>query len=383
MSGTKYASIVQRLVDHIDQNNLRSAFEDAVKTALSYNIPELHTLGISSAETFFDYVNSLLTWVPQEDLEGKDVYYRLVVFYFIFDQPSFSTQQTPIEPTSAGQPLSWFSGWLVDYAKAMGSFLDTPESLTDASLQTFYESPKYNMGDYLEPRGGWKTFNEFFARDFKPGYRPIDGLCDDNIIVSPADSTFGGKWPVDSDSVVTLKHIPWSIKELLSGSKFADAFSGGIFTHSFLNTFDYHRQHAPVAGQVLEATVIQGQVYLETKVETDQSTNKGNLKAHRDVDAPDSPGYQFLQTRGLIVLDSPIGLVAVLPMGMAQVSSVIVTAEVGRKLRKGEEISYFQFGGSDIVTVYQAASKVKLTAQRNVHYNVGNQTGKSEVSFPK
>jgi phosphatidylserine decarboxylase len=37
-------------------------------------------------------------------------------------------------------------------------------------------------------------------------------------------------------------------------SEFAKDFEGGIFfCHSFLNTFDYHRLHTPVAGKVLEA----------------------------------------------------------------------------------------------------------------------------------
>ena len=381
MPEKSYAPIVQQLVDYIDRNHLRSAFHDAVTAALSFNIPELQTLGISSPETFLDYMNSLLKWVPQEDLEGKDVYHRLVVTYFVLNQPSFSTQQTPIEPTSFGEPLSWFSKWLVSYAIEIGKFQDTPESFTDASLRTFYDSPKYKMSDYLEPRGGWKTFNEFFARNFKPGYRPIDGLCDNSAIVSPTDSTFGGKWHVDSNSIVKLKHIPWSVSELLSGSKYANEFRGGIFTHSFLNTFDYHRQHAPVGGKVLEATVIQGQVFLETKVTTDDDSGQGFLQAHRDVDAPDNPGYQFLQTRGLIVLDTPIGLVAVLPMGMAQVSSIIITAEVGRTLRKGEELSYFQFGGSDIVMVFQADSKVDLTMKKDTHYSMGNQIGTSGLSY--
>ena len=35
------------------------------------------------------------------------------------------------------------------------------------------------------------------------------------------------------------------------------------------------------------------------------------------------------------MLETKIGYVAVLPIGMAQVSSVIVTAEEGKELRKG------------------------------------------------
>ena len=98
---------------------------------------------------------------------------------------------------------------------------------------------------------------------------------------------------------------------------------------------------------------------------------------HRVFDAPDQAGYEFMQTRGLVVIDSPIGLVAVLPMGMAQVSSIVLTAEEGRTLHKGEEISYFQFGGSDIVTVYQQASNVSITAQPGVHYKVGTKVAEA------
>ena len=56
---------------------------------------------------------------------------------------------------------------------------------------------------------------------------------------------------------------------------------------------------------------------------------------------------------------------------MGQVSSVILTAEVGRTLYKGEEISYFQFGGSDCCMAFQEKSNVSFTAQPGVHYKVG------------
>ena len=56
----------------------------------------------------------------------------------------------------------------------------------------------------------------------------------------------------------------------------------------------------------------------------------------------------------MIALDTSIGLVAVLPIGMAQASSVFKTAEVGVSLRIGEEVSYFQFGGSDIIVLFEA-----------------------------
>ena len=118
--------------------------------------------------------------------------------------------------------------------------------------------------------------------------------------------------------------------------------------YAFLNTFNYHRQHAPVSGTVLEAKNIQGSAYLEVNAKCQP------IRVMCGPDAPDSPGYQFLQTRGMVIIDNPtLGKVAVLPIGMALVSSVKLTVAKGARLNKGDEISYFQFGGSDVICVFQ------------------------------
>ena len=123
-----------------------------------------------------------------------------------------------------------------------------------------------------------------------------------------------------------------------------------MFAHYFLGPYSYHRFHSPVAGKVLECRAVQGLVYLEV-----------NLK-ERQFDAPDDAtgGYEFAQARGIIVIDtanSPfgdIGKVAIVPVGMCQVSSVNMTATVGKNLLKGDEFGYFLFGGSDIIVLFQA-----------------------------
>ena len=98
-------------------------------------------------------------------------------------------------------------------------------------------------------------------------------------------------------------------------------------------------------------------------------------KARNRLSAQDGTGYQFWQTRGLIVIDSPFGLVACLPMGMAQVSSVTITAEEGVTLRKGEELGYFKFGGSDFVMCFERSSNVQITTQPGVHVQQGTCIG--------
>lgn len=125
------------------------------------------------------------------------------------------------------------------------------------------------------------------------------------------------------------------------------------------------------------------QVYLEVNAVPIPDTNGAKTLvpyrsmdgAAKQFDAPDTPGYQFAQNRGLIVMETAVGLVAILPMGMAQVSSVMITAEEGVTLTKGEEISYFQFGGSDIVIVFQRQTNVNLTAKEGTHYKMGTVLG--------
>ncbi|WP_295731553.1 phosphatidylserine decarboxylase [uncultured Muribaculum sp.] len=371
MATTQYHPIVQELIDMIAQNGWQSKFEEALKKAQSYNVIGFED--VKTLDDYFKWVDAQLKWVPVEDRYGKEVFKHVCKFYFILDQSPVKELQNAVMPHDRMQPPTPLSAWMRKFINALGEWMDNPLTLTPESEETFYKSAPYNMDEYERPHGGWKSYNQFFARYTKPGYRPIAAIGDSRVITAPADATFDGQWEVNSNTGVDIKGIYWNIEELLQDSPYASAFKGGQWTHSFLNTTDYHRQHMPVAGTILEARVIQGTVYLQVTAEPipGDPDGKTQLVGKRVFGAPDDPGYEFMQTRGLFVIDSPIGLVAVLPMGMAQVSSIVPTAEVGRTLHKGEEISYFQFGGSDIVMVFQEKSNVSFTAQPGVHYKVG------------
>jgi phosphatidylserine decarboxylase len=363
--------IVQELIELIQTHHWEHKFNAAITHVLHHKI--LLLKNIQTLDDYLNWINDFLHWIPAENETGKEVYNHLCGFYFILNQPTVLELQDAIIPHDQMPALTPLSAWIVRYAQELGLFLDTPESLTAESIATFYQSPNYNMGDYICPHGGWKSFNQFFARNHKPGLRPVAALCDQQIIVSPADATFAGQWEIRSDSHITVKGLHWKVAELMQDSPYKDRFQNGLFMHSFLNTTDYHRQHTPVGGTVLEARVISGQAYLELKIVPIEHDEMGGtrLESVRQIDLCDNTGYQFAQTRGLIVLDTPIGLVAILPMGMAQVASVVITAEVGVTLRKGEEISYFQFGGSDIVMLFEAHSNVCVSAQVGAHYKQG------------
>jgi phosphatidylserine decarboxylase len=370
--------IVEELVALIKQHDWRNDFNEAIRMAQSYQVPSIEH--IKDLDDYLQYINELVTWAPRETrAEPRLVYEKIVEFYFFLDQPPVKKHQSPVAPGKRADELTPLSKWIVDYANSWGSYLDTTESAKE--VETFKNDPLFNWDEYMPPPSGYLTFNQFFARHVKPGMRPIAGLRDNSVLVSPADCTFVGWWQIGENSqiyvlgkkneIVESKGMQWSIHELLKDSAYADRFKGGIFTHSFLNTYDYHRWHTPVQGKILEAQVIQGQAYLDVNV--NQVLVDGKPVNH--LNALDGTGYQFVQTRGLIVIDSPIGLVACLPMGMAQVSSVVITAEVGVTLHKGEELGYFQFGGSDFVMVFERTSNVQLINQPNVHVQQGTWIG--------
>lgn len=390
--------MVQVLRDYLDANpDFKDDFETALALALTYKIKQFAEFNIKTLDDYLNHYESYVKWIPRENNDGTNVYYHLCIFHFVLDLPPMNKHQSPVNPTSR---WTWLSRWIVDFSKEIGKFHNTPESITPESLQTFRDCPKYNLNDYQEPDGGWKTFNEFFGRKIKPGLRePDPDTADGLVVVHPADSVFGGPWSVDdTNHVEFIKHVPWHISQLLDGSAYSDSFKGGQFTHSFLNTYDYHRVHAPISGKVVEARIIPGFCYVEVvpipaRTESDSDATALLMKrkstdnnvsdfaknaAHDnccgDLAAPVTPGFQFLQARALILIDNPdIGLVGVLPIGMAQVSSIVLCVQAGQEVKKGDEISYFQFGGSDCVMVFQGGVDINFTAQPGNKYSCGKQ----------
>lgn len=421
------------LKDIIEANYYGRFFENAIKTVSAQHIPELDR--IKTLAQFYYYLDALVTWIPEirvwdwdgETLHERTVYLRITQFYYYFNQPELEALQSPIAPLK-GAKLSPISRWLRDFAVEWGEFLDTKASRK--YLESFKYAPEYTWQDFEKPPEDYPSFNAYFIRMFKDIdiQRPVAQAANDRVIVFPAESTFVGQWavstpvgaPLAAPPSIVVKHIEWSIDELLQDSKYACNFKGGILCHSFLNTFDYHRLHTSVKGKVLEAKFIPGQVYLEVDLQEQEKTDgNGDLARaiipQRHLNADDPTGYQFVQCRGLLVLESTIGKVAILPIGMAQVSSVVFVtprkeghepivltpeekkdrdyqqqvelvnkkinkALVGKHLEKGEMFSFFQFGGSDCVVVFERGANVDVTAKVNTHYPVRSQYAISNIN---
>ena len=370
--------VVQELCDWVNGTpDRRVGFAEAISAATSKGVVEMQDIRYLS--DWFNFLDSLLSWVPSESIDGTEIFNRFCKLYFVLDQPPVFQYQNPVTPDSSNtQELSFVSQWIVRFNSTFGTFMDTPASLTPETLATFEANPKFRLSEYLPPRDGWRSFNEFFARHFKPGYRPVAAVEDSSVIVSPVDFTFGEELEISPSSTLTAKGLTWSIGELMADSPFKDCFHGGTWIHGFVSESDYHRVHAPIGGKVVEARVMSGQHYALIEImDLETATNRSSktLRKRRVFYTPNEPGYQFVQGRGLVVLETKVGLIAVLPVGMSVVSSVILTAEEGITLRKGEELGYFQFGGSDVVVMFESKQNVKLAAKAGVHFKMGDPIG--------
>ena len=258
----------------------------------------------------------------------------------------------------------------------------------------------YNTYLYSEDEDNWVSFNTFFSRQFNGAnkitgitpLRPIAEPKNNLTIVSPAECTYKQDFPInekgevvnvhDSRNVrVQLKHVEsfGTIEELFTpaASDLAKDFYGGTFVHYFLNPFDYHRFHTPVHGKAVEVENIRGLMYLDVKMV------KGQF------DAPDKAtnGYEFRQARGLIIIDAgeEVGKVAIIPIGMGEVSGVNMYKELkGRTVVKGQEFGKFKFGGSDIIMCFQKTPESLYFFKRDpMHNPIHFQYGQTAVYWNK
>jgi phosphatidylserine decarboxylase len=320
-----------------------------LKHALEISLQKAQQPGIETLEKFYIFLDGLLTHIPTE----KELMPSVRQFYYLLSK----------SPHDILRKDKSFNDWINEFVNSRGNFLDTTESAK--CLDTFIKNPEYNINDYIQGPSGWLTYNQFLARQLKPGKRPIAELCNDDIIASPADGIFMGHWPIEPGSTITVKDTKYAIADLLNGSAYQKKFEGGVFAHIFLGINDYHRYHVPVSGVITEVKRIPATTWV-----TEEKKPDGSIENTDDI------GFQFTHTRAHVIMESPLGFAAVIPVGMGHISSVNITVEENTKLVKGNEFGYFAFGGSDIIMLFES-NQIEFIAKKKQHYKQGEQIAKA------
>jgi phosphatidylserine decarboxylase len=196
---------------------------------------------------------------------------------------------------------------------------------------------------------GFTSWNDFFTRRLTEGARPVDAPDDDSVIVSACESTpYGLAVDVQRQDQFWLKSQPYSLQDMLAHDESVDAFVGGTVYQAFLSATNYHRWHSPVAGTIVRAFVQEGTYYSEADSEGAAAVEPRNSQSY----------LAHVAARAVIIIeaDNPaIGLVGFVPVGMSEVSSCVIGPDIrpGARVAKGDELGYFQFGGSTHCLVFQ------------------------------
>jgi hypothetical protein len=143
MAAKTYSPVVQELIDMIAKNGWEDKFQKALDHVHELNVIEYEP--IKTLEDYYDWCESNLHWVPKEDPEGDVVYQHVTMFYFLLDQSPVKELQTPIYPSklkgNVMPPLTPLSQWMRKFVISLGMWMDSPESLTDEAVKSYYDSP--------------------------------------------------------------------------------------------------------------------------------------------------------------------------------------------------------------------------------------------------
>lgn len=366
-----HTEAVQELIKICNEHTeVKALLQHAIAQAASIN-PDRDYNPAQTLDEFYVFVDRNVRCLPWDVMihpaptdYGRSLYGRtdqgIGYFWFVVDQPLDELRDRGFfYPTI--EFVEPFSSWLSTYSNCWGDWLNTEESWNDTYYQMVANDPDWGLDKGWYGEGNrWHTFNEFFARSLiSKDVRPIA----DVEVVSPADSYPKGTWHIDDNnqlvypSDVQIKTAKISDIAQLVGrsSKYKDAFAGGTLTHTFLDVNSYHRYHCPVDGVLKELSVIPG-VSAGGGYTLWDNTKKLYYYVN-DI------GFQMVETRSCAIIETEqYGLVAMLPVGMSQICSVnwLPTLRVGQQLRRGDEMGFFQFGGSDIVMLFQRDVHVEL-----------------------
>ena len=350
--------------------DLKVLVEKSIDQA-AVNNPDPKTNPVQSLDAYYDFLDWSATCMPWNILDGQDmtdiygsIDQSLDYFYYLLDQPL---------PELAGKGLYYpcleyyepIASWCKQYASSWGEFLSTEESWNDEYYELVCADKAFGMdtGWYAD-ENVWTSFNDWFSRTLKDeNQRPIS----DADIIAPADSTPQGIWEIDENSQldmgVQLKSTRfYNVEEIIGAdSEYEGEFANGILTHTFLDVNDYHRYHFPVSGTILEVRKIDALDAVGGLIAWGREEGRYLLY-------DENPGWQSVETRDCVIVDTEYGLVAILPIGMSQVSSCNweESVKTGAVVEKGDPMGYFLFGGSDIVMIFQEGVQLEMASSGHI-----------------
>jgi phosphatidylserine decarboxylase len=193
----------------------------------------------------------------------------------------------------------------------------------------------FEPSDYKE----YENFNDFFTRKLSSNSRPISHINNSKIAVSAADCRLTVFDNIEESKKLWIKGKNFTLDKLIQDENLANEFIGGSIASFRLSPQDYHHYHSPIDGIVEYWKSIPGTYF-----------GVNPFIINSDLDILD------MNARSIVVIRNPIwGKILYIPIGAELVGSVQITDNVKNKgkIKKGEEIGMFSYGGSNVIIVFE------------------------------
>jgi len=215
------------------------------------------------------------------------------------------------------------------------------------SLATWQVFADLDLRDAKRTR--FRSLHDCFTRELVEGARPPDR--DPRVITSPSDGIVGACGQIEDGLLFQAKGMPYTIEELFSGSPRKHEFREGSYITLRLTSGMYHRFHAPHDLQVEQVDYISGDTWnvnpiALARIERLFCRNERALIHAR------------LASTGLPVTLVPVAAILVASIRLHFIDVLLHLRYRGpnhiacdARLRKGEEMGWFQHGSTILVFV--------------------------------
>lgn len=258
---------------------------------------------------------------PAQRMETERVYGEGAI-KFVYDN-SFGQILAPI---IASKPVSQLYGCYQDWSISSSKVAPFVKKF-DIDL-SIYKAGSVASG---KKERSYKSFNEFFIREFEANQRTF--IEDENAMPAFCEARYFGHPQIDNDVKIPVKGKLLNAKDLLGGSTWSTTFEGGPLLVARLCPVDYHRYHYPLAGKTLDSFQISGQYH---------SVNPLALTSKPEI-------FIVNERRASILETERFGKLAYIEVGAAMVGKIIQSHDESTPHNKGDEKGYFLFGGSTVI----------------------------------
>ena len=305
-----------------------------------------------SVDDLYGFLNDWFYFLPNTH-NGLD---RILKFTFLYYKNPDGMNFILSEPG-----LSWANSFIEE----RGKYMDSPDSAK--IIEEWLSDNSLGNEDFVLPENGFKSFNEFFTRDLKPGTRPIDDPTDNAVLVSPADgiiNMIANELELDTQ-IPTKGRMTMSLNSLLDNSIYAEKFVGGTAMAVFLMPDNYHHYHSPTTGKIVESKEDVGNRLFGMPDMLDM-INNGNPGYNKDYSVIENfrHGYFIIETNNY-------GFIAMIPIGLQTVGSVVfennykkINSDNPQQIYKGEKLGYFKYGGSTVLLIFEKGRLNSLTVEQ-------------------